>query len=138
MTLRNTQVLLLFLLLTALTVAVTALWYGYAQGQYFDTEFQNLVFVTIGQYAGPLSIVLAAFFAIERRHLARRMPIHTVTTAIVLTMLWALLSAGRTLAFVGSSDESVETLMNWSAVVSGAGFLVDGALAYFFVSSRKD
>ncbi len=94
-------------------------------------ELQALTLQLLGSYGVHLGVMIAGVFAQEARK-TRRVAMLPFGLALALALLWNLLLAWFTFAFI-TSDYSVAVLSEQITAVSQASsFLVAGALAYFF------
>lgn len=139
MKVQNAQAILFWIIITSLIISLGSLWLGYAQRQYFPDEFQSLVLQSLGQFAGPLSIVIGSYFAFRLGPKIRLVASGSLTLAALCTVCWCAVTAGRTAVFVSSSSEPISTLAAWNEqIVTTASFLLNGVLAYFFTSSARE
>jgi len=137
MNIRTTRHVLTGILLAAFVASLAAIVHGYLAEEFFEDDFTSLAVKTVGQYAGPLSIVAAAYFA-DADTRDERNPSGAGAIAVLFTALWCVFTAGRTVMFILSRDETVDVLTKWNTdVVPITSFLIDGTLAYFFVSAAK-
>jgi hypothetical protein len=111
MTVRVTRHVLAGILLAAFVACVVGVAYGYWERQFFEEDFRSLIVKIVGQYAGPVSIVGAAYFATRDSISGKRVG-GSGAIAIVFTGLWCSFTAGRTVLFILSSDETVDVLTN--------------------------
>jgi hypothetical protein len=138
MTFRTAQAMIFGCLVVALATTSVALSVGYVARQYFADDLQALVLQALAQFSGPLSVVIGSFFALRHVTPRPRVALSGSILALACVLIWGLLTAGRTVAFIASADELNTALTNWFAqVVTSASFLVTGVLAYFFTSAAK-
>jgi hypothetical protein len=133
------QMWIFSVVLLSLAITLGGLYLGYLWHQYFADELQDLTLGALTQFSGPLSVMLGSYFAVRTvsKNVVVRKSIFVL--AIICVFMYSLLTAGRTVAFIASADETVPLLVSWFAqVVTAATFLLTAVLAYFFASQESN
>jgi hypothetical protein len=98
---------------------------------FVDEAIQALV-VLIEIYSVPLGVILAGIFALGKSR-TQKVQTNPFSVAIAVSLIWNLLLAWRTAAYVAAVRSDVQTYIAGIQDVSAqASFLAAGALTFFF------
>ena len=98
-------------------------------------DLQAIVLKLLAIYSVHLGVILGMYFAFYKTGATRVAA--SAPAAIALCGIWNVLIAWRTVAFALAAEDSPKELIDYLETVSSAsGFLVVGALAFFFAKSK--
>lgn len=121
-------IIFLVVQLVALSVVSQKMW---------PEEYQALMLKVLAIYSVHLTVILGAIFAQSKTQL-KGAPTELAWTAILLTLIWNLPLAWRSVSFSIADHDSVQNLLKfYDGVSSASSFLVTGALAFFFTKGSR-
>jgi hypothetical protein len=128
--------ILILMFLGSFALQAVAVGITWIQGAIYVDELNKTLVTLLTVYSMPLGVIVGGMFGQETRE-----PNPTrARLAIILSAVWNLLLVGRTLA-VGLGSGGVNPIgalsEYWMTVSSAGGFLIGGALAYFFASEAR-
>jgi hypothetical protein len=133
---RQAQGSLVGIYLLFLSASLGAILYLQLVGGMFVDEAIQALIVLIKVYSVPLGVILAGIFA-QGKIRAQKVQSNPFIVAIAVSLMWNLLLAWRTAAYVTAVRSDVQTyIAGIQEVGNQASFLAAGALTFFFTKGR--
>jgi hypothetical protein len=131
MTVKRTRLALLGVFGGCLAVQIGFLLFAAAK-RMWPEDLQKVLVAVLAVYSAQLGVIVSGIFAEPKRSSKKPQPA-IAWAAILLSIVWNLLLAWRSISFSLASEDSPADLVGYFNVISSsASFLVAGALVLFF------
>jgi hypothetical protein len=139
LTYSRSQGLIAAAFLAPLGTILMVFYWGYLVKLFYSEELTELMVETSSLYAGHLAIALGAILATPDRRSKKPIALSSFFFAFGGALIWNLIVIVRVFIFVFdvTQDSTIDDIVSfYSKVPKNFGFLIDGAIAFFFVKGK--